>query len=110
MIFATVPERSDIEIGGAARGTTRLFRRWWRAADRCAQCELGRGSLGARRICGLRFIVPGLGAPLLALPWKRVFFADEHTSRTWQGYMNGAVESGLRAAEEVFATAELAKG
>jgi monoamine oxidase len=40
---------------------------------------------------------------LLALPWKRVFFAGEHTSKTWQGYMNGAVESGLRAVEELFA-------
>jgi monoamine oxidase len=28
-------------------------------------------------------------------------FAGEHTSRKWQGYMNGAVESGLRAAEEI---------
>ncbi len=44
---------------------------------------------------------------LLALPWKRVFFAGEHTSTTWQGYMNGAVESGLRAAEEVLATSKL---
>jgi monoamine oxidase len=44
---------------------------------------------------------------LLALPWKRVFFAGEHTSTKWQGYMNGAVESGLRAAEEVFATITL---
>jgi monoamine oxidase len=46
----------------------------------------------------------------LALPWKRVFFAGEHTSTTWQGYMNGAVESGLRAAEEMFATAKLSNG
>jgi monoamine oxidase len=38
---------------------------------------------------------------ILALPYKRVFFAGEHTSKKWQGYMNGAVESGLRAAEEV---------
>ena len=38
---------------------------------------------------------------LLALPWRRVFFAGEHTSTRWQGYMNGAVESGLRAAEEL---------
>jgi monoamine oxidase len=29
--------------------------------------------------------------------------AGEHTSTKWQGYINGAVESGLRAAEEVFA-------
>ena len=41
---------------------------------------------------------------LLALPHKRVFFAGEHTSTRWQGYMNGAVESGLRAAEEVSLT------
>ena len=37
----------------------------------------------------------------LARPFDRVFFAGEHTSLRWQGYMNGAVESGLRAAEEV---------
>jgi monoamine oxidase len=38
---------------------------------------------------------------LLARPAGRVFFAGEHTSLRWQGYMNGAVETGLRAAEEV---------
>lgn len=37
----------------------------------------------------------------LARPHGRVFFAGEHTSFRWQGYMNGAVESGLRAAREV---------
>jgi len=31
----------------------------------------------------------------------RLFFAGEHTSEDWQGYMNGAVESGIRAAHEV---------
>ena len=40
---------------------------------------------------------------MLAHPFGRVFFAGEHTSLRWQGYMNGAVESGLRAAEEVMA-------
>lgn len=39
----------------------------------------------------------------LARPFGRVFFAGEHTSSRWQGYMNGAVETGLRAAEEVAA-------
>jgi monoamine oxidase len=39
----------------------------------------------------------------LALPFARIFFAGEHTSLRWQGYMNGAVETGLRAAEEVAA-------
>ncbi|WHZ15905.1 MAG: hypothetical protein OJF52_002751 [Nitrospira sp.] len=37
----------------------------------------------------------------LAEPHGRILFAGEHTSLRWQGYMNGAVESGLRAAAEV---------
>ena len=37
----------------------------------------------------------------LARPYGRVVFAGEHTSRRWQGYMNGAVESGQRAAVEI---------
>lgn len=37
----------------------------------------------------------------LARPHGRVVFAGEHTSHRWQGYMNGAVESGWRAAAEV---------
>jgi monoamine oxidase len=37
----------------------------------------------------------------LARPHGRVFFAGEHTSWRWQGYMNGAVQSGLRAAQEI---------
>ncbi len=30
-------------------------------------------------------------------------FAGEHTSLRWQGYMNGGVESGQRAAAEIAA-------
>jgi monoamine oxidase len=33
----------------------------------------------------------------------RVAFAGEHTSERWQGFMNGAVESGARAATEILA-------
>ncbi len=40
---------------------------------------------------------------LLPMPSGRVFFAGEHTSVKWQGYMNGAIASGLRAAEEISA-------
>jgi monoamine oxidase len=40
----------------------------------------------------------------LAQPFGRLFFAGEHTSLRWPGYMNGAVESGHRAAAEVRAT------
>jgi monoamine oxidase len=43
----------------------------------------------------------------LARPFGRLFFAGEHTSFQWQGYMNGAVESGRRAAAEVQATHRL---
>jgi monoamine oxidase len=43
---------------------------------------------------------PGL-REWLARPHGRILFAGEHTSLRWQGYMNGAVESGLRAAAEV---------
>jgi len=39
----------------------------------------------------------------LARPFGRVFFAGEHTSVKWQGYMNGAIESGRRAAAEIAA-------
>ena len=41
----------------------------------------------------------------LARSHGRIVFAGEHTSVDWQGYMNGAVESGLRAVEEVRAMA-----
>jgi monoamine oxidase len=42
---------------------------------------------------------------VLAQPAGRVVFAGEHTSVRWQGYMNGAVESGYRAAAEIRALA-----
>ncbi|PYR73766.1 MAG: hypothetical protein DMF87_24910 [Acidobacteria bacterium] len=41
--------------------------------------------------------------PLLGRRAGRIFFAGEHTSERWQGYMNGAVESGQRAARELLA-------
>jgi monoamine oxidase len=37
----------------------------------------------------------------LARPAGRLVFAGEHTSLTSQGYMNGAIESGRRAAAEI---------
>ena len=38
---------------------------------------------------------------LLSRGAGRLLFAGAHTSRDYQGYMNGAVESGLRAANEI---------
>ena len=43
----------------------------------------------------------------LARPAGRILFAGEHTSREWQGFMNGAIESGRRAALEVVMLAGL---
>ena len=34
----------------------------------------------------------------LAQNHGRILFAGEHTSRRWQGFMNGAIESGMDAA------------
>jgi len=56
---------------------------------------------------GYAFFDPSFDAALrvwLPRPFGRLFFAGEHTSVKWQGYMNGAVESGRRAALEVEAT------
>ena len=53
---------------------------------------------------GYAFFDPGFDPArrdALALPHGRVFFAGEHTSVRWQGYMNGAIESGQRAAAEI---------
>ena len=53
---------------------------------------------------GYAFIDPGFDPawrPLLAKRAGRVVFAGEHTSERWQGYMNGAVETGQRAAREL---------
>lgn len=57
---------------------------------------------------GYAYFDPAYDAPLrywLARPHGRILFAGEHTSFRWQGYMNGAVESGLRAAAEIRALA-----
>jgi monoamine oxidase len=56
---------------------------------------------------GYAFFDPSFDPALrawLARPFGRLFFAGEHTSIRWQGYMNGAVESGRRAAAEIEAT------
>ena len=55
---------------------------------------------------GYAYFDPGFDPHLrdwLARPHGRIIFAGEHTSMNWQGYMNGAVESGIRAVEDVCA-------
>ena len=59
---------------------------------------------------GYAYFDPGFN-PLwrewLARPAGRLVFAGEHTSIKYQGYMNGAIETGLRAAAEIAATESL---
>jgi monoamine oxidase len=53
---------------------------------------------------GSAFLDPGFDPAWRALLSRRagrMVFAGEHTSERWQGYMNGAVESGQRAAREL---------
>jgi len=41
---------------------------------------------------------------LIAQPSGRIYFAGEHTAGDWAGLMEGALRSGLRAADEVLAS------
>jgi monoamine oxidase len=102
MLAAEGAERLAGELRFFGVGRARLI------ASRSISWEDDRWARGAYAFFDPSF--PPSARRLLALPWKRAFFAGEHTSTTWQGYMNGAVESGLRAAEEVFATIKLSDG
>lgn len=66
---------------------------------RVVSWELDPWARGGYAVFGTAFDT--IDAPLLRLPFGRVFFAGEHTSENWQGFMNGAVESGLRVAADV---------
>ena len=65
--------------------------------------------VGTRTLRGRRATPPSTWvsrrrcAPRFAAPLSRLTFAGEHTSLHFQGYVNGAVETGRRAAEEVLA-------
>ncbi len=50
---------------------------------------------------GLAGRAQSLDAAELSRSFGRIAFAGEHTSRQWPGYMNGAVESGQRAARDL---------
>jgi monoamine oxidase len=55
---------------------------------------------------GYAVFSPGFDPSLrdwLRRPAGRLTFAGEHTSVEWEGFMNGAIESGRRAAAEIAA-------
>jgi monoamine oxidase len=103
--------------GGSASTATRTLLREGGPAALVAQLRwlgAGRARLtGARSVSwerdrwargGYAYVDPDYPVLLrhwLARPAGRIVFAGEHTSWRWQGYMNGAVESGRRAAAEV---------
>ena len=65
--------------------------------------RLGRRPVGAGRLRVFRSGFDPLWRAWLARPAGRIVFAGEHTSIKSQGYMNGAIETGLRAAAEIAA-------
>jgi monoamine oxidase len=57
------------------------------------------------RGCPVGFMAPGvlsMYGPSLRAPVGRIHWAGTETAEVWNGYMDGAVTSGLRAAQEVF--------
>jgi monoamine oxidase len=94
--------RELLEDGGPQRVVRRLS--WLGepgdARDfRSITWELDRFAKGGYAVFGTDF-KPEWRAEL-SRAFGRVVFAGDHTSRKWQGYMNGAVESGQRAAREI---------
>ena len=99
---ATRRRRSSPGAGsaGSRRRSTGSDRRTPSSSARVRSC--GKPIRG--RAAATRISIPSFDPSLrqwLARPFGRLFFAGEHTSFRWQGYMNGAVESGRRAAAEI---------
>ena len=94
--------RALLEEGGPQRLTRRLA--WLGEPEdardfRSTTWELDKYARGGYAVFGPDFR-PELRAEL-SRAFGRIAFAGDHTSRKWQGYMNGAVESGERAARDI---------
>jgi len=90
----------------AAGGAALLSELCWLGMNRApvTAVHLGDWTVDPWARGGYAFIDPGFDPawrPLLARRAGRIVFAGEHTSERWQGYMNGAVETGQRAAREL---------
>jgi monoamine oxidase len=94
--------QSSLSADGVA-GVVRAIR-WLGAPSRVLASRLITWEHDPWALGGYAYFDPGfkpLWREALALPHGRVVFAGEHTSIRWQGYMNGAFESGQRAAAEI---------
>lgn len=94
--------RALIEDGGPQRIVRRLS--WLGDVEdardfRSISWELDPFARGAYAVFGPEFKPEWRSE--LSRAFGRIAFAGEHTSRAWQGYMNGAVESGQRTAREI---------
>lgn len=94
--------RDLLEEGGPQRLVRRLS--WLGEVEevrdfRSTTWELDRLAGGGYAVFGADFKPEWRSA--LSRSFGRISFAGDHTSRHWQGYMNGAVESGHRAARDI---------
>jgi monoamine oxidase len=94
--------RDLLEEGGPQRLVRRL---WWLGEPeelrdfRSTTWEMDRFAGAGYGVFGPDFRPEWRSA--LSRSVGRIAFAGDHTSRDWQGYMNGAVESGARAARDI---------
>ena len=94
--------RALLEEGGPQRVVRRLA--WLGEVEdardfRSVSWELDPYARGGYAVFGTDFKPEWLSE--MSRAFGRVAMAGEHTSANWQGYMNGAVESGQRAAREI---------
>jgi monoamine oxidase len=105
---ASIALRSLLEEGGPQRVVRRLS--WLGEPEdardfRSISWELDPFARGGYAVFGPEFKPEWRSE--LARSVGRMFFAGDHTSRKWQGYMNGAVESGQQAARDIELTVRM---
>jgi monoamine oxidase len=92
--FATWFDSQSAALGAAARNAKGYFDTNWSAEVWTRGCPVGIPSLGTLIAYG----------PHLRTPVGRIHWAGTETADYWNGYMDGAVRSGERAATEVLAS------
>lgn len=80
-------------FGAEAEAPVHVHEMEWNRDPHARGCSVGLLSTGAMSACG----------ESLRPPWRRVHWAGTETATVWNGFMEGAVRSGERAAREVLA-------